>query len=214
MLQEIQVFPVTFSLLFLFGGISVYAFSRPELKENLIFSPYRIKRTNEWYRFVSSGFIHADWMHLIFNGYVFYQFSRIIEIYFTSTYGAFLGSLYTIFLFVSGIMVSHITTYVKNTENSWYASLGASGGVSSVLYAYIFLAPTNNLYLLFIPVGIPAIVVGIGYLFLSNYYARNGSRDNINHEAHYTGSLWGVVFMLLINPKGIFVFIDQIKSLF
>ena len=153
-------------------------------------------------------------MHLIFNGYVFYQFSRIVELYFKSTYGDFLGIIYTLLLFLSGVIVSHITTYIKNIENSWYASLGASGGVSSVLYAYIFLAPTNNLYLLFIPVGIPAILVGVGYLLLSNYYARNGSRDNVNHEAHYTGALWGIVFMLLINPKGIFMFIDQVTSLF
>ena len=214
MLQEIQFYPVTFFLLFLFSGISIYCFNDAELRNKLIFSPYRIKRTNEWYRFLTSGFIHADWMHLIFNGYVFYQFSRIIEVYFSSMYGVRNGTMYTVFLFLSGVVISHFSSYQKYTEQPWYASLGASGGVSSIVYAYIFIAPASKLSILFIPVGVPAILFGIGYLLLSNYYARKGSRDNVNHEAHYVGSLWGIVFMVIINPKSVYVFIDQVLSLF
>ena len=210
MYQQIQLYPVTFFFVFLIGGLSIYAFSNPEIKNKLIFSPYRIKRTNEWYRFLTSGFIHADYMHLIFNGYVFFQFSKILEMYFTGIFGETKGPIFLALLFLSGIIVSHLTSYKKHVESPWYASLGASGGVSSVLYAFIFLAPTAPLGILFIPFDIPAIILGVGYLLLSNYYAVKGSRDNVNHEAHYIGSLWGVVFMVLVYPASFYNFFYQI----
>lgn len=213
-MEQVQQYPFTFFFLLLFAGISIQAFSHPEWKQKLIFSPYRIKRTDEWYRFLTSGFIHADWMHLLFNGYVFYQFSRIIEAYLGYKYGFWLGGILTGLLFLTGVIVSHITSYKKNVENPWYASLGASGGVSSILYAFIFLFPFQNLRILFIPFDIPAILIGIVYLLVSNYYAHRGSNDNVNHEAHYIGSLWGIVFMVILDVNNLYVFVAQVLEWF
>ncbi len=209
---SIETTPITILLIALIGLTSFFAFSNNDLKNKLIFSPYRIKETNEWYRFLTSGFIHGDWMHLLFNMYVFAQFSGIMERTFNQFLGDVNGKIATLALFLLGVIVSHISIFIKHKNHSWYQSLGASGGVSSVLFAYILLYPLHKLHLFFIPIGIPAFIVGIGYLFYSNYLARKGSTDNISHEAHYYGGLWGILFVIGVAPEVLPAFVEQITT--
>lgn len=155
----------------------------------LILTPYWIERKKEYYRFITSGFIHADLKHLIFNMISLYFFGYIVE--------AWLGTGLYVLLYITAIVVSDIPTYLKHKNNSNYASLGASGAVSAVIFASILLHPINLIFIYFIPM--PAIVFGILYLAYS-YYMDKQSRDNVNHSAHLYGAVYGLVFVGVLYP--------------
>jgi membrane associated rhomboid family serine protease len=203
---SIEHSPISLLLIAIIGIISYLGFNNEEIIRKTIFSPYRINHTNEWYRFLSSGFIHADWMHLIFNMYAFALFSGPLERVFDALLGGIWGKLALIALFVFGVIFSHISTYFKHKNDAWYQSLGASGGVSSVLFAFIFLFPMQKMY------GLPMFIVGLIYLGFSNYLARKGSNDNTNHEAHYYGGIWGILFIIGIYPDSFLNFINQVTT--
>lgn len=205
--------PGSFTLFLLFVVISWYGFGHSEFLKKYVFHPFLIKRNGQWYRFVSAGFIHKDIKHLIFNAFVWYQFSIAMELYFIRCFLQW-GSILLVVLFISGVIVSHISGYIKNMNNPYYSSLGASGGVSSILFAFILVSPVAPLRFFFIPINIPAFLVGIGYLLYSLYFSRKDSMDNVNHEAHYFGGIWGCLFMLLIKPSLFFEFFDQVFSWF
>lgn len=149
-----------------------------------LLTPYWIERRNEYYRFITSGFIHKDYQHLIFNMISFYFFGYIAE--------AWLGTALYVVFYLSAIVVSDIPTYFKNRHNSNYASLGASGAVSAVIFASIILHPVNTILIYFIPM--PAIVFGILYLGYS-YYMDKRKSGNVNHSAHLYGALYGLTFI-------------------
>lgn len=155
----------------------------------LILTPYWIERKKEYYRFITSGFIHADLKHLIFNMISLYFFGYIVE--------AWLGTGLYVLLYITAIVVSDIPTYLKHKNNSNYASLGASGAVSAVIFASILLHPINLIFIYFIPM--PAIVFGILYLAYS-YYMDKQSRDNVNHSAHLYGAVYGLLFVGVLYP--------------
>lgn len=179
---------------------SFLAFRSPQLKKDLIFSPYAVDRLNEYYRFVSSGFIHADWLHLLFNMYVLYEFGQIVEIYYGRHFGDLANILYLVLYFGSMIMAD-MSTFYRFRNYSHYRGLGASGAVSGVLMVFILFEPWATLQFIFIPgLPIPAIVLGIGYLIYSWYAARQ-MNDNINHEAHFYGAIFGVLLTLLLKPS-------------
>ncbi|MBP6411383.1 MAG: rhomboid family intramembrane serine protease [Pseudarcicella sp.] len=203
---------LTIIILIVTVGISILAFSNPSVLSKAIFNPYIITRNKEYYRFISSGFIHADFMHLFFNMFTFYSFGRVIEsmygqLYFDKTYltFAFLG------LYIGGIIVSDLPTYFKNKNVFKYNSLGASGGVSSVLFAAILYFPTQNIYVYGIP--IPAIVYAILYTWYTVYMDNRGG-DNVNHSAHLYGAIWGVIYTTLIYPSVWLSFFENIKVWF
>ncbi|NNM13790.1 MAG: rhomboid family intramembrane serine protease [Gammaproteobacteria bacterium] len=163
----------------------------------LIFHPQTVKKHKQWYRFLSSGFIHANGSHLFVNMFVLWSFGNAIEKYY---YPTFLGDFTTIkfmLLYFGGIIVSSIPSYIRHANNSRYAALGASGGVSAIVFAAIFFAPWQNLYL-FAAIPIPQIIAGIGYLYYS-WYSDKHSNDNIGHMAHFTGAIWGIVFTAAMN---------------
>ncbi|MEE9352440.1 MAG: rhomboid family intramembrane serine protease [Thiotrichaceae bacterium] len=166
-------------------------------KSLLIFHPVLIKENKQWYRFLTSGFIHADMMHLMINMFVLWSFGNAIE---NSYYPAFLGenSIYKyLALYFGGIIVSSIPSYIRHHNDSSYAALGASGGVSAVVFAVIIFAPWQNL-LLYGVIPIPMIVAGVGYLVYS-WYKDKKATDNIGHMAHLTGAIWGFFFTGLMN---------------
>lgn len=203
---SIETTPVSLLLMATIGVVSFLGFSNKELISKTIFSPYRIHATNEWYRFLTSGFIHADWMHLIFNMYAFALFSGTVERVFCQLMGTVWGSIAFLALFLLGVTFSHISTYFKEKNHNWYQSLGASGGVSSVLFAFIFLFPLEQMY------GMPMFIVGMIYLLFSNYLVRKGSTDNVNHEAHYYGGVWGVLYVIGVYPESVLLFINEITT--
>jgi membrane associated rhomboid family serine protease len=163
--------------------------------EDFIFYPPAIDRENQWYRFVSSGFIHADFMHLAFNMYTFYMFGDIVEKTFLDIFGNS-GKIFYILLYITSLIVCLLPTYLQHKDNFYYRSLGASGAVSAVIFAGIFLYPTMGMGLFPIPFHIPAFIFGPLYLGISAYLAKRG-QGNINHSAHIWGALYGVVFLII-----------------
>ncbi|MEM7551687.1 MAG: rhomboid family intramembrane serine protease [Bacteroidota bacterium] len=187
--------------------ISWMAWQNQSLLEKGIFSPIKVSEQGQYYRFLSSGFLHADFTHLLFNMIALYFFGDFVEQIFQYVFGA-LGSLYFIALYLSGIIVSEIPSYLKHKNSSHYRSLGASGGVAAVIFVSILYQPTGTIFIYFIPM--PSFVFGILYLVFS---ARMSSgQQRINHQAHLTGSIYGILFALITNPDVVSIFINQLKE--
>ncbi|WP_156126194.1 rhomboid family intramembrane serine protease [Hymenobacter sp. DG25B] len=190
----------TLVLTLLTAAISVYAWSNHQLLESWILSPYKVKRQSEWYRFLTSGFLHADWMHLIFNMLAFYSFSPIVEGVFVGQFGTTWGLLAFLLLYLGGIILSDIPTYMRHRDDRDYRSLGASGGVASVIFASVLFQPTAGIRIFPLPFDIPGFIFGFLYLGYSYYMGRKRG-DNINHDAHFYGALYGVVLTLALIPE-------------
>ena len=176
--------------------VSIPAFSRERLKENLLFWPYEINHKNQYYRFFTCGLIHADAMHLIFNMVSLYSFGVAIE---TFLYPVFFNQhtvILYVMLYVLGIIFSCIPDFFRYKNNFSYRALGASGAVSAVIFSAILLEPTMPLRFFFIPIDIPGWLFGLAFLGLSAYMSRRGG-DNIGHNAHFWGGVFGLVFTFL-----------------
>lgn len=185
--------------------VSFIAFSNRTLKGQLIFYPPAIKQ-GQVYRFVTYGFIHADGGHLLFNLFTLYFFGTAME----DLYNQFLGGYGFIAFYLLALVVSIFPSYLQNINNASYASLGASGAVSAVLFAYILVAPWQMLYL-FAAVPIPAIVFAVAYVAYS-IYAQKKARDNINHNAHLWGAAFGIAATIALYPKVIEYFFLQLLN--
>jgi membrane associated rhomboid family serine protease len=180
--------------------VSFTAFSNEKLMNDLIFHPPAITNRNQWYRFFSCGLIHADIMHLAFNMYSFYLFGEIVEKAFVQVFGSS-GKIIYLFMYIISLAISLLPTYLKNKHNYHYYSLGASGAVSAVIFAGIFLYPTMGLGIFPIPFHIPGFIFGPLYLIVSAYLAKKGN-GNINHSAHIWGAIFGVVFLIVSSAFG------------
>jgi len=195
----------TIIIIIITAVVSIISFNNSQLLSKLILWPKRMDNPAEYYRFVTSGLIHADWMHLIFNMITLFAFGELVEAYF-----AMLGAGYAyLLLYVLGIVVASVPSFLKNRNNSYYRSLGASGGVAAVLFSSVYFNPWSKIYLMFIPVGIPAIIFAVLYLIYCAYMDKRGG-DNINHGAHFWGSVFGFLFTLIIDPTHGQIFIRQI----
>ncbi|MFY7826475.1 rhomboid family intramembrane serine protease [Flectobacillus sp. BAB-3569] len=187
--------------------VSILAFRNYELMDKLVLNPYSISRRQEYWRFVTSGFVHADFGHLFVNMFTLYSFGNMMEqIYNQISPGN--GALLYLLLYIGGIIVSDLPTFFKHRNQFSYNSLGASGGVSSVLFAAILFAPTQSLYI-FAILPIPAIVYGFLFTGYSIYMSKR-SMSNINHDAHLYGALYGVIITIIIYPKVLMIFTNQI----
>ncbi|MEX2259636.1 MAG: rhomboid family intramembrane serine protease, partial [Woeseia sp.] len=161
-------------------AVSVLGLYRmPRVIERSLFRPYWFLRGRQYETIVSSGFVHADLGHLLFNMFTFYFFAFSME--------QTIGTLRFVLLYAIGLVLSHSCSYFKHRENPEYASLGASGAISAVLFAYIVYYPTATLLLFPIPVPIPAALFAVGYVAYS-YWAAKQARDRINHDAHLCGA--------------------------
>lgn len=186
---------ITLAIVALTCIISFTAFSNEKITNDLIFYPPAITNHNQWYRFISCGFIHADIMHLAFNMYSFYLFGDMVERAFEAIFGSMGKALYII-LYIVALVVCLLPTYFQNKNNYHYRSLGASGAVSAVIFAGIFLNPTMGMGIFPIPFHIPGFIFGPLYLLLSAYMAKKG-HGNINHSAHIWGAVFGIVFLII-----------------
>ena len=178
---------------------SYRAFKDPYLFSKLLFNATRIKYQKEWYRFFTHGLVHGDWMHLIFNIYVLWIFGDLVMMFFTYMYGVAWANLAFLGLFIPALPLSSISTYLKHKENPNYNAVGASGAVSAVVFASIILYPEGRMGLLFIPVMIPSWLFGLLYLAFTAYMDKK-QLDNIGHNAHFWGSIYGIIYVLLLNP--------------
>lgn len=180
--------------------VSIMAFSRPDLIRKLSFNPYQVYHRKQYYRFITHSLVHADWVHLFINMFVLFSFGAAVEHYFRNLEARNMLSspiLAYLLLYAGAIIVSSLTTLKKHKDNHWYNSVGASGGVSAVIFTSIFFDPWRSL-LLFAVIPIPGIIFGILYLAYSHYMSKKAA-DNINHDAHFIGAVFGLVFPLLIN---------------
>jgi len=187
--------PITIALIILTGLVSYQAFNNHDLYTKLIFNPYTIQKKKEWYRFWSYGLLHANWMHLAVNLFVLFGFGISVELAYKSLFGM-MGGIYYLLLYIIGLAASSLFDYFKHRNNYNYNAVGASGAVSSVLFAAILFSPTQMLYLYGI-IPIPAVIGGALYLGYSYYMARRGM-DNIGHDAHFWGAVWGFAFTALL----------------
>jgi membrane associated rhomboid family serine protease len=192
-----DLFTVTNIIVAITCVVSFLAFNNSVLRGQLIFHPLTIHRNKQWYRFVSSGLIHGDGMHLAINMFVLWSFGNAVEsAYYPYAIGQGSVNMYLI-LYFGGIAVSSIPSYLQHKTNANYAALGASGGVSAVVFAVIVFAPWQNLYLYGV-IAIPQILAGAGYLYYS-WYMDNKGNDNVGHMAHLSGAIWGFVFTCFMN---------------
>ena len=180
--------------------VSFLSFSNSDLENKLIFYPPAVSQNNEWYRFFSCGLIHKDIPHLLFNMYALYLFGQGqgesgVEFDFIFIFKD-LGKLLYFLLYVAALGVCLIPTYNSHKNNSQYRSLGASGAVSAVVFAYILFNPMQGVGLIFLPIFIPGFLFGIIYLLISYWLSKKGG-SNINHSAHIWGALFGIVFVLI-----------------
>ena len=177
--------------------ISLYAFSSLKVREDLIFYPAAITQQNQYYRFITYGFIHADLSHLFFNMYAFYLFGGVCEDFFINIFGNS-GKLLYVLMYFLALIVCVIPDFMKYHGSPNYRSLGASGAVSAVVFAYILFRPLQGIGLLFIPIFIPGFLFGILFLIVSYFLGRKGG-TSVNHSAHIWGAVFGVVFLIIIS---------------
>lgn len=183
----------TLALIALTCAVSIAGFQNRRLVERLLFWPPAVAR-GQVDRFIGHGFVHADGAHLLFNMITLFFFGRVIEPFFTGIIGVFGFVLF----YLSAIVVAILPSYLAHRDDPRYRSLGASGAVSAVLFAFILMAPWSILYVFVIPV--PAIVFAALYTGYSFYAGRRGG-DQINHSAHLWGGGYGVVFALCMEPR-------------
>lgn len=190
--------PITIALIIITVITSIRAFGDMRLQHRMIFNPYLISRDKDYIRFLTSGLIHADFLHLAVNMYVLWAFGQWVERAFGVYFGVLGGLLYLV-MYLAGIVASHLISYFKHRDNMYFNSLGASGAVSAVLFSAILIFPTQKLYLIFIPIGIPAYIFGLLYLVYCQVMGSRGA-DNINHDAHFAGALFGMAFTAVLKP--------------
>jgi membrane associated rhomboid family serine protease len=202
-------FSLTTALIVITAAISLYAMNQREVLYKLMMNPYMVVQRGQYFRLITSGFIHKDFAHLIFNMLSLYFFGPNLEYIFTTIFGT-LGSVYYILLYVLGVIVSDVPTLLKHRNNPGYNSLGASGAVSAVIFACILFDPLMNLYLYF-AIPIKGFIFAALYIIYS-YISSKRSRDGINHDAHLYGALFGVLFCIVLYPDSIRIFIEQISE--
>jgi membrane associated rhomboid family serine protease len=200
---------ITLILIIITVIMSIAAWSNPERLSKWVMNPYRVSAKREYYRFISSGFVHNDYVHLLFNMITLYFFGDAIEQVFGNIFGVS-GLAYFLGLYFLGMIVADIPSYIKYRNYAGYNSLGASGAVSAVVFSSILFRPTTRICIYF-AICIPGFIFGILYLLYS-YYQGKRMADNVNHDAHMYGALFGIVYSIAVYPSVIGSFIDQIAS--
>ena len=176
--------------------VSWRAFNDRALMERMILWPPAVERRKQYDRLLGYGFVHADWMHLLFNMITLWSFGTAVE----RVFSEMITPVGFLLFYLSAIVVSILPTYIAHRNDPNYRSLGASGGVSAVLFAFILFDPWSKLIIFPIPVPIPAFLFAILYVAYSIWMDRRG-RDNVNHSAHLWGAAYGLLFTVLLEPR-------------
>jgi len=204
--------PITYIIIAITCAVSFIAFKNRELLNKFLFNAYQVAQRKEYWRLFSNGLIHGGTSHLFMNMFVLWMFGTGVEQNFEEIFGG-KGTVYFILLYVLALFFSSLPSLRKHANNPSYNSLGASGATSAVLFSYIVMQPLNSLYLFFIPIPIPAFLVGIGYLFYENYMGKKGG-TGIGHDAHFSGAVFGALFTIFLKPELAMYFVNQILSFF
>ena len=203
---------ITLAICIITGIISFQGFNNPRIVDRLKHYPVAEHRNGEYYRFLSSGFVHGGWLHLLINLFVLYQFGPIVEQVYAQLFGEIAGPAIFLVMYLTCIIVADLPTYFKHKDNPSYAAIGASGAVSGVVFIYILFFPWAQLSLYGI-IPFRAIVGGIAYLVYSSWASRN-KYDRVDHSAHFFGALYGIVFTLILKPGIAGLFIEELTGNF
>ncbi len=208
---------ITYTFLAIIVAFSIYCFSNKAVMNKYLFHPYSINYNKEHYRFLTHAFIHGDYIHLLFNCLAFYSFGLALEeTIFPYYFGEKLGKIYYILLFTGGIYAASFTEYFRNKNNPDYSSLGASGAISSIMFCYIMVSPLSQISFFFFQMQ--GWIAGMLLLGVSYYLIRRKKTtaysDNISHESHFWGALFGVAFILILKPAVLKNFIAKIVGVF
>jgi membrane associated rhomboid family serine protease len=195
----------TITLILITVVISMVALSNQKVMDRLIFWTPAMQR-GQYDRFITHGFVHADGPHLLFNMITLFFFGNIIE----SFYRQFFYDMGFVLFYLGGLVFAILPSYFKHRNDARWASLGASGAVSAVLFAYILFKPWDLIFVFFIPV--PAIIFAILYVGYSVWSGKRGN-SNINHSAHLWGAAYGVVMTIILEPAVLPHFLTQLTKL-
>jgi len=198
---------MTILLIVITVAVSYAAFKSPKLMEQLQFNASKVYHRKEYHRLITHAFVHANWEHLIVNMIVLFSFGSAIESYFKEYFGNN-HILYFFLLYFGGILFSNLYALFKYRNNYFYNAVGASGAVSAVLFAAIFFDPWREI-LFFMILPIPGILFAVLYLVYS-YQMNRKQKDNVAHDAHFLGALYGFVFPVLLNPTLFELFLDKL----
>jgi len=189
-----SISPVTLVLLLANVALSIYAWKDRTIFQKWMLHPYSFHRQKTYFTLFTSAFIHADTIHLAMNMFALLSFGQYVELE--------LGKELFIALYAISLLTSSVPSLIKHKNHSHYYTLGASGAVSAVVFAFIILHPFAKLGLFLLPVHLPAILFGALYIGFS-IYAQRRSTDNLNHDAHIAGALTGFMFVLITKPHSL-----------
>ena len=198
---------LTVLIIVLTGITSFIAFRDPAMRYRSLLLPAQMYQRGEWYRLLTHGFVHRDWVHAAINLFVLWSFGEVVEMQFRYRFGV-LGPVLFILLYLGGLVASSLPVYFKRRHDPGYAALGASGAVSAIVFAYIVFFPLERICLYFI-LCLPSALMGILYLAYSSYMDRRGG-DMVAHDAHLYGAIFGILFPLAIRPSLALSFVDQL----
>ena len=201
---------MTIIILIITGLVSYMAFNNQKLFRKLMHHPYSENRDKSFYRLLTSGFIHGSFVHLVLNAYVLYEFGTIVEGIYGQYLGQPFGSIAFVIMYVVTIVAANIPTHFRYRHDNGYAAIGASGGVSGVLFAYVIFYPWSWLGIMFV-IPCPAIVFAVLYLVYSSWASKNAN-DNIGHDAHFYGAVFGFLITLGLIPEAAQTFLSRITQ--
>lgn len=196
--------PVTIVLIVITAIISIAAFSNQNFFRFLALEPYRMKRSKEFHGVATSGFVHANYIHLLLNMYVLFIFGAVLE--------QTLESKWFLVVYVVSLLLGSLYPYIKYRDDPDYVAIGASGAVSGVVFSYCLFWPMHMLYL-FGVVPMPAVIFALLYVAYS-IFAMKRAQDNIGHEAHLAGAVGGLVATAIIEPESLVQFSKAISGVF
>ena len=191
------------TLIFLVANVAIsfFAFSNEAFLRWGILHSGSIIRNREYHRILTSGFLHADPMHLLFNMITLYFFGPVIE--------SVIGSQSFFIVYLAALIGGSLFALFRHRNDYNYSALGASGAVSGIVFSFCLFAPFALIFVFFIPV--PAILYAVLFMLYS-LYGMGRNNDNIGHDAHLAGAVIGVEATILVEPRSLAIFIGQITS--